>query len=405
MWYSIFMSELEEGRAIPRLYKLSYLQVALVEIAQKASFERIRQALLRFAERTGEEQMVPGVVSRLRDNYTFWSPTQEALSELMRLHFVRQASVPSSRRYVDAYRATTYELTPNGTRAVSQLGTRDPQARSSFLDILSTALVETHPDFADLLEAADNHPLCIPEYTVGKITNLIHGGAGSQRLADDAISRMTRHWPEGIQRPNANDLVSQITDSLNRRFPSNRAQRPSQKDVLDTVDAAVLNFTARARNIHLDATSFNVCMSWAGQLAILEESRYVEDWPGRTVWATAKIHDHGIQRRGFKEAGDTVIQMLWSGFIKVAEAMPDARSSGYLPIYRVRAQAAFGARVNIRLVDIFLARLLSEEIEAPYRVQVALGRGMPPPRSEPIFTHQGRRFFDIMMTEQTNKEV
>lgn len=46
------------------------------------------------------------------------------------------------------------------------------------------------------------------------------------------------------------------------------------------VDLAGGRISSRARNIHLDATSFNVCMSWAGQLAILEESRYVEDWPG-----------------------------------------------------------------------------------------------------------------------------
>jgi hypothetical protein len=80
--------------------------------------------------------------------------------------------------------------------------------------------------------------------------------------------------------------------------------------------------------------------------------------------------------------------------------MSDARASGYLPIFRVRAQAAFAARVNLRLVDLILARLLSGELQAPYQIQVALGRGTPPPRSEPVFVQGGRRFFDIMIVEK-----
>jgi hypothetical protein len=58
------------------------------------------------------------------------------------------------------------------------------------------------------------------------------------------------------------------------------------------------------------------------------------------------------------------------------------------------------ARVNLRFVDIILRRILSGELKAPYEVQVALGRGTPPPRSEPVFVSDGRRFFDIMIIEK-----
>ena len=394
------MTQPSEGHAVPRLHKLGYLEVVLGEVAEKASFERIRQALLRFAEHTGEQRMVRGVISRLRDEYTFWSPTQEALSELMRLGFVTQAPVPSGRRYVDAHRASTYELTPQGYLAIEQLRKGGPRARADFLDMLAVALTEAHLGFADLLNAANQHPLCIPEYTIEKISSLVEGGAGNQRLAEDGISLMSRHWPDGLEKPTPDSLAAWTRSALERRFPRDRVRQPSQKDVLDTTDDAVLGFVAKARKIRLDAISFNVCMSWASQLAVLAESRYVEDWPGRTIWATATINDHAIQRRGFREAGPEVRDELKKGFELVADRVSGARTFGYLPIYRVRAQAAFASRVNLRLVDRIMGQVMSGEVDAPYRLQVALGRGTPPPRSEPIFTHEGRRFFDMQITEK-----
>jgi hypothetical protein len=225
-------------------------------------------------------------------------------------------------------------------------------------------------------------------------------GGGSHRLAQDAISRMTAHWPEEVPNPSTEDLTSQITEALARRFPRSRVPRPSQKDVLDTVNGAILGFAARSRNIRLDSISFNVCMSWASQLALLEDSRYVEGWLGRTVWATAQIYDHRIDRRGFREAGDAVVKALAAGFKRVAEVTPEARASGYLPIHLVRAYAAFSARVNLRFVNMILGQLLVEQREAPYTVQVTLGRSTRPPPSEPVFTHQGRRFFELMITKK-----
>jgi hypothetical protein len=393
------MLQSEENYAVPRLYKLGYLEVALTEIAREASFERIRQALLNFARKAGEGN-TGGIVSRLRDDYTFWSPTQEALSELMMTGLVVQAAVPSSRQYVDAHRANTYELTTKGANAAHLLSKGGGEARANFLDMLTVALWETHQGFAQLVTAAKEHPFCIPEYSIEKIATLVGENAATQRLAEDAISRMMVHWPHELPQPSFLELSAAIQRALDRRFPIDRVRHPSQKDILDTVDDAVLGFALKALNIPLDAISYNVCMSWAGQLAILEESRYVEDWPGRTVWATATIRDHAVLRRGFKEAGETVVIELKNGFRKVAESMSEGRASGYLPIHRVRAQAAFAAGVNLKLVDMILRRLISGEIKASYQVQVALGGGTPPPRSEPVFTHDGRRFFDIMITEQ-----
>ena len=394
------MTNLNEGAlTVPRLPRLSHLEVVLLEAHRGASFERMRQALIASARNTTDGSTGAGVVSSLHDEYTYWSPTQEAISELMRLGWMAQAPVPSSRRYVDAYRASTYQLTAEGEEAIQELASNTGAARAKYLDTLTESLAAAHSGFAQLIEVANGEPLLIPEYTQERISSLQGSGTLTGNLAHDAISRMVEHWPLELAQPLEEDLAKSLKDALRRRFPENRVRQPSQKDVLDTVDDTVLGFVAKARGIRLDAISFNVCMSWASQLAVLEQSRYVEGWSGRTVWATAEVGEQGIRRRGFAEAEKQVISETRDGFRKLLESTSEGRASGYVPIYRVRAQAAFVARVNLRLVDMVLEGILSGSIHAPYEIKVALGRGTPPPRSERVFTHEGRRFFDIMIIE------
>ncbi len=394
------LTERSKGGSIPRLPNIGYLDIALSEIGRGASFERIRQALLAYAERSKDSQISVGVRSHLSDNFTFWSPTQESLSELMRLGFVESESVPSNRDQVDRYRATTYNLTPTGTEVMNKLQTNDPKARAAFLDTLTIALAKIHPGFYSLIDVTNQFPLLIPEYTIEEINNLMSGGLGTQSINEDAISKMKLHWPEDVSLPIANNLNTEITEWLNRRFPRTKASKPSQKDITDTINDAIVAFVANARNVRLDPISFDVCMSWGIKLAVIEQSRYVEGWPGRTIWTTFKIQDGSINRRGFKEATNEVVNALLDGFKSVALAMSEGRASGFLPIHRVRAQAAFKARVNLRFVDVILSEILSGNLAAPYKVQVALGRATPPPPSEPIFVFQGRRFFDILISDK-----
>ncbi len=394
------MTNLREGAVtIPRLPKLSHLEVVLLEASRGAPFERMRQALIASARNSAEGSSGTGVISRLHDEYTYWSPTQEAISELMRLGWMAQEPVPSSRRYVDAYRTSTYELTVEGEEAVQMLSTNNGAARARYLDTLTVSLAEAHPGFAQLMGEVNSNPLLVPEYTQEKISDLRGSDTLTGNLARDAVSRMVKHWPSGSALPSEEDLVKSLSVALRRRFPKNGARQPSQKDVLDTVDDAVLGFVCKERGIGLDAISFNVCMSWASQLAVLEQSRYVEGWLGRTVWATAQVGENGIHRRGFAEAETQVVAEIRNGFRNLLESTVEGRASGYLPIFRVRAQAAFITRVNQRLVDMILEGILSGSVHAPYEIKVALGRGTPPPRSERVFTHEGRRFFDIMIVD------
>ena len=395
----VMTSAREGSSTVPRLPRLSHLEVALMEASRGAPFERMRQALIASTRITTDPISGSGVVSRLHDEYTYWSPTQEAISELMRLGWMVPAPVPSSRQYVDVYRARTYDLTSTGEEIAETLSASSGAARAKYMDTLTVSLAEAHPGFAELIAVANLQPILIPEYTQERISALNGKGNLTDNLAADAISRMVGHWPSRAEKPIEVDLAKWLDTALKRRFPRSGVRQPSQKDVLDTVDDAVLGFVVRSRGISLDAISFNVCMSWASQLAVLEQSRHVEQWPGRTVWATAQVGETRIDRRGFDEAeGQTVLEIR-NGFWSLLDSSV-GRASGYVPIYRVRAQAAFAAKVNLRLVDMILERVLSGNLNAPYEVKVALGRGTPPPKSERVFTHKGRRFFEIQIEDR-----
>ena len=395
----VMTSTRESSSTVPRLPRLSHLEVVLIEASRGAPFERMRQALITSTRSSTDTLSGTGVVSRLHDEYTYWSPTQEAISELVRLGWMVPAPVPSSRQYVDAYRASTYELTSMGEEIAQTLLASNGAARAKYMDTLTVSLAEAHPGFAELIAVVNLQPILIPEYTQERISALSGTGNLTDNLAADAISRMVVHWPSQVEQPIEVGLAKWLDTALKRRFPRNRVRQPSQKDVLDTVDDAVLGFVVRARGINLDAISFNVCMSWASQLAVLEQSRYVEQWPGRTVWATAQVEETRINRRGFDEAEGQTLLEIRNGFRALLDSSV-GRASGYVPIYRVRAQAAFAAKVNLRLVDMILERILSGNLNAPYEVKVALGRGTPPPKSERVFTHMGRRFFEIQIEDQ-----
>ena len=392
------MSTPEQGWSVPRLQRLSYLEFGITEIAREGTFDRIRQRLLQFAEEKRDRQFSISLGSRALDRYAFWSPTQETLGELMKLGFVEPEQLPSSRRYVDEYRSKTFTLTFRGKEAADQLNQSEPKDRVQFLNRLAIALLTAHPGFSKLFLAASRFPLCIPEFTIEELDRFKSKGGLRRRLGEDITERIATHCPEGIFRPSSRRAQRFISEAIRRRFPKTRTPAP-KKELLNTINDAIVAFTADIRKIPLDAISFNVCMAWAGQLALMEQSRYVEGLPGRTIWATARVEENRVHRRGFEDSTDRIVRTLREGFQAVADAVAESRASGYLPIYRVRAQAAFAAGVNVRLVDRILRQIVTGKLAVPYKVKVALGRGTPPPPSEPIFTSEGRRFYNILITE------
>jgi hypothetical protein len=78
-----------------------------------------------------------------------------------------------------------------------------------------------------------------------------------------------------------------------------------------------------------------------------------------------------------------------------AGAADTSLSAPYLPIFKVRADAAFRCRVTRALVDLVIERLSGGVIEdVPARVLLHLGTTRQP-ASEPVYRRGGNRRYEV----------
>ena len=139
---------------------------------------------------------------------------------------------------------------------------------------------------------------------------------------------------------------------------------------------------------------------WGSQLLLLDESRYVPAFTGQNIlWLAGDISDNGhvrIQRRTLQQRAALSRR---SGRLPRTRPRPTQKRPGlrvpYLPIYRVRAQAAFECRVTRALVDLVIERLADGSIP-DLHAQVWLHLGTTrQPKSEPIYRRGGNRRYEI----------
>ena len=84
-----------------------------------------------------------------------------------------------------------------------------------------------------------------------------------------------------------------------------------------------------------------------------------------------------------------------------ADAEKTSLKAPYIPIYRVRAQAAFDCLVTRALVDLVIERLTTGAI-AEARVQVWLHLGTTrQPDSEPVYRRRGNRRYEITIQSRS----
>lgn len=358
------------------------------------SFDELRATLRRVGREIGRRT----TASRVDDAYTLWSPTADALGELMRLELIEHRSVPSKRTAVDAHRETIYRLT-NAGRAIIEEVQGD---ESKFRGAVTPVLVRQHPHLSSLCELLEEGPLLIPEYTEEDLKNFRQSGPSwTAALGADAAKRIR----EGMRTAVVADerAVSHVRDWIARRFPAESS--PTPRDILDTVLDALVVVALESRGLRFDATTFNILVSWGRQLFIMNESRYVHNADGRSVWSTADICDDGgtlnVVRHKLKDVEVEVPRVLSEVYRDIASSRATSLGGNgvqfpYLQIYEVRATAAFRLRVNDPIVERIIADLADGTRSAGLRVELALGTGRQA-SSETPFRLGSRRFSVILI--------
>ena len=147
---------------------------------------------------------------------------------------------------------------------------------------------------------------------------------------------------------------------------------------------------------------------WGSQLLILDQSRYVPTHAGQNViWLAANIHENGdtvLKRKTFYDNEQELVDAVVDSYKQQAQTVKSSLDAPYLPIYRVRAQAALRCKVTRALVDIAIERMTLNAVSR-LPVQVFLHLGVTrQPESEPLYRRGGNRRYEITMETRSIEE-
>lgn len=382
---------------IPRLHQLvPHMRDQLIALREGATLEQARLRFIATVDRLVAEGLGRRTVSRVGDRDAYWAPTQEVLEEAMRLGFVESKPLPSARRYLEEHRHRTHNLTQAGERAAA-LAESDIGA---FYDELTTEVVKAHPYFRQLLVILRSGPLPCPEVSEGEVEEARKSSLGTDHWVVFAVEQINS-GPAG-QAATVDAVKEDVVSVVRRRFGDRIGERPSAKALAEALNDAFAVAACRNRGLPCGATDLKVLKTWGSQLRLFDQSRYVPGFEhANVIWLAADVKEggeHSFARRLFTTHSLRVAQAVVDGYRHQAEASDHALAAPYIPIFRVRAEAAYRCGVTRALVDMAIEKIAKGEFpELGVQMWLHLGRGEQLPRSEPVYRRGKNRRYDMTM--------
>lgn len=367
---------------IPRVTHLTQFEAVMDGLDEGLTFDGLRLRLYQVG--TDMARLNGGREPSGHPDYRMWSPTKDALEELMRLGWVEKMPLPSARHRVDAYRQKQFLLTEEGRKWVRI--TSAGEAREN----LGQALIKQHTYFREYLRRLASGPIFVPEFNETDIP----AGTTPDSLDCDAlaskVAERVHASPAGQDGLVPSISGQRIQQYIQRRF--SKRQPRSRKALLDAMQDAVSSRVLRSEGLRADPASLVIISSWSRELFITGTSRYVSGSPGGWLhWAAADIIVEGSSvsytRRSVSKFGDQVVDMLRS----VSEELKTPGTE-MVRIYPLRGTVAFRCGVANEVVDRVLAELVMKKRSSPYDVWVSAGALIDPPASEWPLSIGGRRY-------------
>ena len=337
-----------------------------------------------------------------RDAY--WSPTQEVLEEAMRLGLLERQPLPSARRYVNEYRDKSFELTAEGVAAAELYGSN----LAEFTTMVTNAVIRAHPYFRAYLQALNLEPIVCPVVSEGVVAEAYREGVGTRPVAAKAVAVIEQGSGSA---PSTEGMLEEMKSAVRRRFGKEPVKRPTDKAIAEAMTDGAATASLRARGLRMGPTDLKTLRTWGTELLVVDQSRYVPEFEvpnfptPNVIWLAGELYaDHGreedskLMRRGIPEHGVSVARALIGAYRSQAEAVESNLKAPYLPIYRVRAQAAYDARVTRKLVDMVIEAMARGEYpELGVEIQLHLGAADRVPPSEPVYDRGRRRRYQMTM--------
>ncbi len=394
------MSEIKD--TIPRLQQiLPHMREQLAALREGVTFEAARLLYSATVERLALQGIGRRTASRVGDRDAYWSSTADMLMEAMRLGFVEKQQVPSARRYVEAHRSRAYALTELGL----ELAELAPTDIAAFCDRLGAALYQAHPYFQALTERLQLAPIACPEVSEGEVEETSRAGRGTQYWAEHVAQKLRQQNLADL-RIDPDAIRKTIVAIVRQRFGTAPETKPAGKALTQALNDAFAVAAFEAHGLPIGAIEIDILKSWGSQLRILDQSRYVSDFGGfNLIWLAANI-DQGtpivIKRRELRQHEREIANAVVEAYRWQADAADTRLSAPYLPIFKVRADAAFRCRVTRALVDLVIERLSGGAIEdVPVRVLLHLGTTRQP-ASEPVYRRGGNRRYELTIHPTSN---
>jgi hypothetical protein len=393
------MTELRD--TIPRLQQiLPHMRDQLVGLRERATFEQARQRYSATVEKLALQGIGRRTASRVGDKDAYWAPTAEVLLEAMRLGFVERQQVASARRYVEAHRDREYALTALG-QEVADLAQDDIAA---FCDRLAAAIYEAHPYFRALIGKLQAAPIACPEVSEGEVDTAGGDGRGTQFWAEYVSEKLRPQMSAGSG-VDTGAIKQTIVSTVRRRFGNDPGEKPTGKALTQAINDAFSVAAFTAHGLPIGATDIDILKSWGSQLRVLDQSRYVPGFEGfNLIWLAADIEKTGpvtIRRRDLQRYELEIAKAIIEAYRRQAASADTSLSAPYIPIFKVRADAAFGCHVTRALVDLVIQRLSDGAIaEIPFRVLLHLGTTRQPV-SEPLYRRGGNRRYELTIQPQS----
>ena len=405
------------GRGIPRLQELSFLEVAILGVAEGATFEEIRRQLVAHMIELRRNNAGTGNIATFRlaqdDPKRYVRNATESLKELMRLGLVTPATLPSSARAARTYKSTTFGLTAAGQGWAALL---EDDLRGAYDELLGM-LWKTHPQFEGFLRAisVDRAGLVVPLAQWGELplprTRDRYVDFLTKRVAE-ALSNGESGWSatESDVRTAINTYIESIRQSAEDRERPD--PHPRNQDFVRGCEEAVVKFAFHQCGISLDYISQEVLRRWTKVLGVASFSYHVPGPTALRIWPTAALDLKGdtvsARRRTGSEQVAQVVTTLREAYDQVRK--DDPSRSLWVPIYRVRAAACYRLLIPDAVFDRALIELLQgdREVDVPYGVNIDPAQyGNVPPTELPLRVETSggvRNYYSMSLVPRREKE-
>lgn len=398
------------GKGLPRLQELAYVETIARAVVAGLPFEHIRLALVdhiwtvRQAS-AGDPQDPNDYRSWRGDEKKYVRNVTDALKELMRLGFIKNAQLPSSGKSAYAHKDTVYEALPPGEEWVALLETD----RRAAYDELVPRLILAHPGFACFLKTVGSigdgrDSFVVPLLRWGELPTSQRSQPAYRAVIGEYVAGALASSDLGW-RAEADEITASVDEYLDRILARAQARGkdpfPTVRTFTQTCEEALARLAFSKAGCTIDYVSMEIARRWSRWLGLASFTYHVPGHSALRFWSTANLDFDGgpttIQRRVGGAWRDRALEALY-------EHCQQARAAGttYVPVWEVRASVCW----KLRIVDDEFDRAVTDMIagrrggDLPWRLhldQVSIG-SMPSSAAPFVLTTSaaGTRSYNVM---------